>query len=142
MLLRTAARKALNILGKSKGELSIVAVNDAKMQELNRAWRGKDHPTDVLSFPMEEGEDTFDANAAFGAKEARECLGDIVINMDAAARQAAELGFTLEEETTRLLVHGLAHLLGYDHEISEKAALEMRAVESKILSELGVKIEL
>ncbi len=118
-------------------------VNDAKMQKLNLEWRGKDRPTDVLSFPLEEGEDASSAIAKqSGEAEAIECLGDIVLNMDAAARQAAELGFSLEEESIRLLVHGLAHLLGYDHEKSAEEATKMRALESKVLNELGIKIEL
>lgn len=133
-------------MGKSNAELSILVVDDAKMQELNKNYRGKDRPTDVLSFPMEEGDDTFapiqdsEEDEEFAAQE--ECLGDIVLNMDAAKRQADELGFTLEEETARLLVHGLAHLSGYDHERSEEEAIEMRALESKILDGLGIKIEL
>ena len=113
------------------------------MQKLNLDWRGKDRPTDVLSFPMEEGEDASSNLASqSGAEKAAECLGDIVLNMDAAKRQADELGFSLEEESVRLLVHGLAHLLGYDHEKSEEEAIKMRAVESKVLKELGVDIEL
>jgi probable rRNA maturation factor len=130
-------------LGKSKSELSILVVGDDKMQKLNLDWRGKDRPTDVLSFPMEEGEDASSELAAqSGEEKAAECLGDIVRNMDAAKRQADELGFSLEEEAVRLLVHGLAHLLGYDHEKSEEEAIKMRAIESNVLKELGVNIEL
>ena len=109
-------------------ELSLVLSDDAFIQRLNRQHRGKDAPTDVLSFPMREGE---------GADEEDPVLGDLVISVDTAARQAAELGHSLEAELRVLLVHGFLHLLGYDHEHDEDEAEEMRGAEGRLLAVLG-----
>jgi phosphate starvation-inducible PhoH-like protein len=94
-------------------ELSIVLVSDGEMQRLNRRWRRKDRPTDVLSFPLDAGG----------------LLGDVVISVDTARRQAAEQGTTLGREADRLLIHGLLHLLGYDHERSPAEARRMQRRE-------------
>jgi probable rRNA maturation factor len=104
-LLSKIAHRALEVLGLSKVELSIVLVSDAQIKRLNKLYRNKDKPTDVLSFPIGEK-----VNGWL-------ILGDIVISVDTAKRQAQELGYSLEEELKRLLVHGLVHLLGYDHEL-------------------------
>ncbi len=122
------ARTLLKHLGLPKGELSIVLCDDTFIHDLNRQWRGKDAPTDVLSFAMGEGEDA-DLNP--------EILGDLVISLDTCARQAAELGHAPERELRVLLVHGLLHLLGYDHEESPEEAVEMRAREAELLRVLG-----
>ncbi len=98
------------------------------MRTLNRRYRGKDRTTDVLSFPMREG--------AF-ADLRPELLGDIVISVPAAERQAKEAGHSLIREIERLLVHGLLHLLGYDHERGPAAARRMRRREREILERLG-----
>jgi probable rRNA maturation factor len=93
---------------------------------LNRQWRKKDKATDVLSFPLLE---VAELRRASGAVE----LGDIVISLDAAKRQAAEQGHSLLDELDLLLVHGLLHLLGFDHELSPAEAARMRKLEKKIL---------
>jgi probable rRNA maturation factor len=90
------------------------------MRSLNRRYRGKDRTTDVLSFPMREGR---------FSRVRQELLGDIVICMPVAARQARSAGGTFREEIDRLLVHGLLHLLGYDHERGRKEARRMEARE-------------
>jgi probable rRNA maturation factor len=117
-LLSKIAHRALEVLGLSKVELSIALVSDAQIKRLNKLYRNKDKPTDVLSFPIgEKVEDWL-------------ILGDIVISVDTAKRQAQELGHSLEEELKRLLVHGLVHLLGYDHELGgeeEKKFFELEA---------------
>ena len=105
-LLRSWAERLLQNLRCPQAELSILLVSDRKMRGLNRQWRGIDRPTDVLSFPLQEGE----VSLPFG-----QALGDIVISLETAQRQAVELGHTLEDEVQRLLIHGLLHLLGYDH---------------------------
>jgi probable rRNA maturation factor len=122
------ARALLRHLGMPDAELSVVLCDDAFIHDLNRQWRGKDAPTDVLSFAMGEGEDA-DVNP--------DVLGDIVISVDTCARQAAALGHAPERELRVLLVHGLLHLLGYDHEESEAEAAEMRAQEAVLLRVLG-----
>jgi probable rRNA maturation factor len=117
-LLNKIAHRALEVLGLNKAELSIVLVSDAQIRRLNKLYRNKDKPTDVLSFPIGE------------RVEGWLILGDIVISVDTAKRQAQELGYSLEEELKRLLVHGLVHLLGYDHELGgeeEKKFFELEA---------------
>lgn len=117
----------LEQFGLDEGELSVVLCDDAFIQPLNRDWRGKDKPTDVLSFSQREGEE---------ADEDDPVLGDVVISLETAARQAAERGHALDHEARVLLVHGVLHLLGYDHEVDDEAE-EMEALERDLLSELA-----
>lgn len=97
------------------------------MRTLNRAWRGRDRATDVLSFPLREGR---------FLHIQPHMLGDIVISVPAAARQADEAGHSLTVELERLLVHGLVHLLGYDHELGLKEARRMERKERQLLKRL------
>jgi probable rRNA maturation factor len=123
-LLSKIAHRALEVLGLSKVELSIALVSDAQIKRLNKLYRNKDKPTDVLSFPIgEKVEDWL-------------ILGDIVISVDTAKRQAQELGYSLEEELKRLLVHGLVHLLGYDHELGGEEEKKFFELEEFVLREL------
>lgn len=114
-----SARRLLRALRLHDAELSVLLCSDAVIHALNREWRGRDRPTDVLSFAQSEGE---------GARPAG-LLGDVVISVDTARRQAAERGATLGRETDRLLVHGVLHLLGYDHEVSPAEARRMQRRE-------------
>jgi probable rRNA maturation factor len=109
------ARRLLRALRLHGAELSVVLVSDREMRRLNRAYRRRDRPTDVLSFAQREG--------AGGTPDG--LLGDVVISLDTARRQAAVRGETLAREADRLLVHGLLHLLGYDHERSPAEARRM-----------------
>ena len=109
--------------------LSVVLCDDQTIHELNRQWRDVDSPTDVLSFPMDEGE-------SLDAGEALAPLGDIVISIETARRQAPQHDYTTEEELRYLLVHGLCHLLGFDHGVPEEAR-DMREMESKLISVLA-----
>lgn len=108
-------------------ELSVVLCDDPFIQVLNLQWRQLDQPTDVLSFAMGEGADA-DLNP--------DVLGDIVISMTTAGRQAAEQGHALDVEVRVLLVHGFLHLLGYDH-VDPDDAVEMREAEARLLAMLG-----
>ena len=126
--LLTQAHQLLESIDFGHAELSVVLCDDAHIQALNRDHRQIDRPTDVLSFAMQEGE---------GQLTDDPVLGDLVISIDTARRQAAELGHSLEHELRVLLVHGLLHLLGYDHETSSGDAEEMRAAEQKLLARLG-----
>ncbi|MDH4100076.1 MAG: rRNA maturation RNase YbeY, partial [Nitrospirota bacterium] len=94
---------------------------------LNRDYRGKDKTTDVLSFSMHEGE-------AIPGEET--LLGDVVISLPVAERQAAEKGHSLEQEVTILLIHGILHLLGYDHERGEEEARKMEGLERQLLKKV------
>lgn len=123
--LEERATALLVVAGLEASELSVVLVDDAAIAELNRAWRSKPGPTDVLSFPQQEGE-------VVGG-----LLGDIVISVPTAARQAAELGHEVRQELQVLLVHGLCHLLGHDHHDDDDARA-MAAAEAGLLTGLGV----
>jgi probable rRNA maturation factor len=104
-------------------EVSVLLIGDRAMRTLNRRYRGKDRTTDVLSFPLREGR--------FSLVQ-QHLLGDIVISVPAAARQARAAGETLLDEIDRLLVHGFLHLLGYDHERGEAEARRMEARERRL----------
>jgi probable rRNA maturation factor len=123
-LLSKIAHRALEVLGLNRAELSIVLVSDAQIRRLNKLYRNKDKPTDVLSFPIGE------------TVKGWLILGDIVISVDTAKRQAQELGYSLEEELKRLLVHGLVHLLGYDHELGGEEEKKFFELEEFVLREL------
>lgn len=118
-LLARRARKLLAALRVPRAELSLALVSDAAIAELNAAHRGKRGPTDVLSYSLVEG---------LHAAHRFELLGDVVIAVGVAARQAREIGHSLNDELLRLLIHGVLHLLGYDHEVAREAK-RMRARE-------------
>ena len=103
--------------------MSILITDDGEIRSLNRGYRGHDRPTDVLSFSQLEGEGPM----------VQHMLGDVVISWETARRQALELDCSFEEEMKRLLVHGVLHLLGYDHERDEEADRLMRKMEGKYL---------
>jgi rRNA maturation RNase YbeY len=115
--------KALKDLGCNRSELSILITGDDHIHELNRQYLNRDKPTNVLSFPM---------TAEPGGIETG-MLGDIVISVDTAKREAAEMGTTLHERIYELLIHGLLHLMGYDHEISKKDEKIMQKEEKRLL---------
>jgi probable rRNA maturation factor len=121
--LKQTAQKILALVDQPQSELSLALVGNREIQRLNRQYRHKPKPTDVLSFPA----DDIDAKLAD-----RKLLGDIVISVPRAKEQAKAGGWTLAEEIDRLLIHGILHLLGYDHERSKKEAHIMRALEGKI----------
>jgi probable rRNA maturation factor len=123
-LLSKIAHRALEVLGLNRAELSIVLVSDPQIKRLNKLYRNKDKPTDVLSFPIGEK-----VNGWL-------ILGDIVISVDTARRQAKEFGYSLEEELKRLLVHGLVHLLGYDHELGGEEEKKFFELEEFVLKGL------
>lgn len=112
-------------------EISVLFVNDRRMGELNLQYRGKDKTTDVLSFSQLE---TITPNSEFLTPNF--VLGDIVINLPQAKRQALEQGLTLYAEVSWLLIHGLLHLLGYDHEKNKYQAKKMRAMEKELLGDM------
>jgi probable rRNA maturation factor len=114
-------------------EISVTLTGDEQVRALNAKWRGKDKPTNVLSFPMADELDLIRANVA-----ARELLlGDIVLARGVCEREAAEKHVTVEQHATHLIVHGTLHLLGYDHG-NETEASDMEAREVKALERLGI----
>ncbi len=116
----------------TSGEVSVSFVSDAEIHELNRTYRGVDRPTDVLSFALREGEDILPE-----PEDGAEMLGDIVISIPTAVRQAEEYGHSVEREVGFLLVHGFLHLLGYDHE-DEESEREMFGLQDEVLEKLGL----
>ncbi len=117
-------------------EVSVSFVDNDEIRKLNRTYRGKDKPTDVLSFPLGEN-GVYDINRETGAK----LLGDVVISIETAVRQAYIYGHSLEREIGFLTVHSMLHLLGYDHETAPLDAEIMREKEEEILSSLGISRE-
>lgn len=109
-------------------ELSLVFTDDAAIQKLNAEWRGKDKPTNVLSFP---------AFPVAPGDPLPPMLGDIVLAYETVVREAAEENKPLENHITHLIIHGLLHLLGYDHETDEEAE-EMEALERQALARLAI----
>ena len=117
-----AARKAVGV----RGEVNVLLTSSREMRTMNRAFRGKDKPTDVLSFPAIE-------------PFSREFAGDIAISVDIAAKNAKNLGHSVEDETRVLILHGLLHLAGYDHEIDKG---EMARRELRLRNRLGLPLSL
>jgi probable rRNA maturation factor len=127
--LTRSGRRLLTALRRRDAELSVLLVSDRVMRQLNRDWRGPDRATDVLSFPQHEGT----------GRAPRQLLGDVVIAVPTARRQAEERGETLIVAVERLLIHGLLHLLGYDHERSAAEARRMQRRERRLATALGAK---
>lgn len=135
-LLRIVLEKTAQIYDVSaQTEVSILLIDDEYIHELNRQYRGKDRPTDVLSFALNEGEEP---DIIDGPEE--NLLGDIIISIETAARQAQEYGHSLEREMAFLALHGMLHLLGYDHE-TEEERIEMRKEEEYVLEQLDIRRE-
>ena len=111
-------------LPESVQELSVLFTSDSEIQALNKDYRGKDSPTDVLSFSQLEGEESLVPPLS---------LGDLVISLDTAERQAKEFDVSFENEILRLTIHGILHLFGYDHEnVSQEEIERMHAKETTL----------
>lgn len=142
-LAERAGRAVLAGLGMETAgfQISLMGCNDARIAVLNADFRGKPAPTNVLSWPSEErGSDVAGEAPALpepGPEDEPESLGDIAIAWETCEREAAEQGKTMGDHVTHLMVHGVLHLLGYDHVEDEDAAL-MEALEVRILASLGV----
>ena len=142
-IIKTAASKTLEVDNFSVDtEVSVVITGSETIRNLNKESRGKDSVTDVLSFPVldydEEGyiiENPFDMDFNSG----NVLLGDIVICAERAKQQAEEYGHSFEREMVFLTVHGMLHLLGYDHETGKEAEEKMFGMQDKILREMGME---
>lgn len=113
---------------------SVLFTSDADIRALNAEWRGKDKATNVLSFPMLEREDLLD----LAPEGPPEMLGDIALAHETCVREAADKGIPVEAHAAHLIVHGLLHLAGYDHETSDADADAMEALETKALAVMGL----
>jgi probable rRNA maturation factor len=123
---REFTEKALGVVPANGAGVTVAFVSDRAMRELNRRWRGKRGTTDVLSFPSEQEE--FERSEGLS-------LGDVVVSVERAARQASEHGLDFEGEVSQLILHGLLHLCGYDHETDDG---EMNALELNLRRRLGI----
>lgn len=124
-------KKARESIGL-EGEVHVLLADDATLKRLNYTFRGKNKPTDVLSFPAAA------ATVFFGEPET-ELAGDLAISLETAARQAARFGHTLRDEVQVLLLHGVLHLAGFDHELDSG---EMAAREAELRQKLGLPTSL
>ncbi|MEE3328209.1 MAG: rRNA maturation RNase YbeY [Myxococcota bacterium] len=126
VLLRKRAQSMLSCLGHARSELSIALVDDREIRDLNQTWRNKNRATDVLSFSLIEGDDSDQRGTL---------MGDVVISVETAAAQARERHRGLNEEVTRLVIHGLLHIVGFDHENDEEAR-NMRREQRRLWNEV------
>ena len=124
---RAFASKALKVTSGEKSNVTIAFVSDRAMRELNRRWRGKSGTTDVLSFPA--GAEKFE-------QDEEQTLGDIVISVEQAALQAKQNRMTFDREVAQLILHGLLHLCGHDHETDNG---EMNRLELRLRKKLGIE---
>ncbi|MBF0226538.1 MAG: rRNA maturation RNase YbeY [Desulfobacterales bacterium] len=130
--LKRKAQIILSALECNNSELSIVFVDDEEIQNLNEKYLNRNRPTNVISFPMQEGE--------FSGVNP-DILGDVVISVDTAEKEANEIDVSLEDRLTELLLHGILHLVGYDHENNdEKEAYEMELKNNEIMSIINSQI--
>lgn len=136
------ANRAAEALGQVVPELahehllvSLVMADDDEVHALNRQWRAKDRPTNVLSFPMLARAEVLAAAANPGAPG---MLGDLILAHGVCTREAADKGIAVEAHTAHLVIHGLLHLAGYDHETGEADAEEMENLERKALAQMGI----
>ena len=130
----TAAMATAPELANPRLSVSVLFTSDEEVHTLNREWRQRDKPTNVLSFPMLERGDLL----ALPADGPPELLGDIALAHETCAREAAEKGLSLEDHAAHIVLHGLLHLAGFDHELSTNDAELMEALEIKALAQVGI----
>jgi probable rRNA maturation factor len=125
--LKEKAQAILNALGSPDGELSILLLDDPQIAVLNKDYLQREGPTNVIAFPMKEG--------AF-AEITPDLLGDVVISLETAEKEGLAAGMSMQDRLGELMVHGILHLLGYDHETTETEALRMEAKSRELLKQL------
>lgn len=125
------ARAVLNALDNPDAELSLLLTDDAEIAELNKRYLNRNGPTNVIAFPMTQGD---------FATITPGLLGDVVISLDTTKREAEAADLSLLERFTQLLVHGILHLLGYDHEQTEEEAVRMEAKSAEVMAILQANI--
>ena len=123
--MKKAAQAVLDALDFPDGELSILIIDDRQIEEFNRNYLNREGPTNVIAFPMREG--------AF-SNITPKLLGDVVISVETAKKEGASAGITTEDRIVQLLVHGILHLFGFDHEKSRQEALDMEKKSKELLS--------
>ena len=129
---RAAAEKVGELYGVENGEVSVTLTDNAYIHTLNREYRGIDRPTDVLSFALNESDEP---EVADGPDV--NVLGDLIISVERAKEQAADYGHSVKREIAFLTVHGMLHLLGYDH-MEEEDRIEMENEQRYVMEQLGI----
>lgn len=132
---RAAAEMVGKLYGVEKGEVSVTLTNNAYIHTLNKEYRGIDRPTDVLSFALNESEEP----EMVDGPEVN-VLGDLIISVERAEEQAADYGHSLRREVAFLTVHGMLHLLGYDH-MEDEEREEMEEEQRFVMEKLGISRE-
>ncbi|MCX6013002.1 MAG: rRNA maturation RNase YbeY [Chloroflexi bacterium] len=130
--LQTVIKESLKFEKKDSIELGLVITNDEQVHELNKTYRGIDDTTDVLSFALLEGEETF-----IMPPDTLIHLGEVIISYPQTIKQAKEYNHTIEKELAGLIIHGVLHLLGYDHQTDE-AEKQMKSHEDAILHKISL----
>ena len=128
--IKEVVNSILEELSQDNVEIGLILTDNNTIQALNKKWRNKDKPTDVLSFPINEKP----------PKYRYKILGDVVISLPFAKEQAEKIGLTYKEEVLRLTIHGILHLLGYDHETSEEDAEIMFSLQNEIFEKVKKKL--
>ncbi|MCP3873663.1 MAG: rRNA maturation RNase YbeY [Desulfobacteraceae bacterium] len=131
--IRQKTKQILNALGYDAHEISIVMTDNLQIQQLNKQYRGKDEPTNVLAFPMQEGQFS-DISPGL--------LGDIVISCEQAQKEADKANIVLPERVSQLLIHGILHLIGFDHETTPSDAKKMEDKSLELLKIIETNNEL
>ncbi len=129
---RRTAQAILDALDSPEAELSLLIVDDRRIAELNRQYLQREGPTNVIAFPMREGETS---------QPPTPLLGDVVISAETAQREAFEADMDVSLRFAQLLVHGILHLFGYDHESGGAEALEMDARSHELLNRIGDRVQ-
>ncbi|MDQ2679978.1 MAG: rRNA maturation RNase YbeY [Candidatus Eremiobacteraeota bacterium] len=127
--IKRVAGQLLSAVDEPDSSLSLSLVSDRAIAKLNRIHRGKDRPTDVLSFPIAQGNDS---------REIERMLGDVVISVETARKQAAAYDASLQDEIYRLLIHGVLHVLGHDHEEAQQRSV-MEREERRLAATIGMR---
>ncbi len=123
---KQTSQQILKELQLDNVELSITLTDNESIRQINKQWRKKDRPTDVLSFPIDEKPPGYRYRI----------LGDVIISLPFAKKQAEEIGISYQEEVIRLLTHGILHLLGYDHELCPAEAKKMFDLQDRIVNRI------
>ena len=135
-LAKRAVRAAMAELGLGKHRISLLGCDDARIAVLNAAFRGKQGPTNVLSWPAVDLSPAKDGGEP-GLPERKATLGDVAIAFETCQREALQQGKSLQHHVTHLIVHATLHLIGYDH-LRQRDAARMEALETKVLASLGI----
>ena len=136
--IRKILKEFLNLLFDTQRGISILITNDVEIQKLNKQFRKKDCPTDILSWTYDVGEGEY-ARPELNESQEENIAGELAVSAERVSKQASENGWDFETELIRLLAHGCAHLAGWDHEESEKQEREMLELEIQLLKEVGLK---